>query len=113
MWNRTKVPHYFSAVLGEVDLFKGLMNGTRIPIDKIIFPEDMKLVVFNPDPDIALLRLKDSIQPNHQIEPICMPKLPKHGPGSTCYLAGWGGTHKPGGKDITAHKSYKLLNRKY
>ncbi|CAE1329893.1 unnamed protein product [Acanthosepion pharaonis] len=96
MWNRTKVPHYFSAVLGEVNLFKGLMNGTRIPIDKIIFPEDMKLVVFNPDPDIALLRLKDSIQPSHQIEPICMPKLPKHGPGSTCYLAGWGGTHKPG-----------------
>ena len=74
------------------------MEGTEqiIPIDKIIV-----LPKYDPakrpryDDDVALVKLRDPINFNNNVRPVCLPTI-DFAPGTNCYATGWGNTTEGG-----------------
>lgn len=76
--------------------FCGRKRADWIPIDQIIVHPN-----YNPeerpryDYDVALVKLKDPINFNISVRPVCLPTM-DFLPGTNCYVTGWGNTTEGG-----------------
>ena len=82
--------------IGEHDLRFAEGNEQIIPIDKIIvhpsYNQDERPRY---DYDVALVKLRDSINFNINVRPVCLPTM-DFLPGTNCYVTGWGNTTEGG-----------------
>ena len=75
-------------------------------IDRIIKHPDYD-ASSNHDYDVALLKLKNPIQYNSHVRPVCLAKT-DFDAGTNCYVTGWG--HTSEGGDIPQVKDNKYTN---
>ena len=88
--NGTKVPmkpEYMHVVLGEKNLLEDEGTEVAVGISDIIIHEDYESALKGHD--IALLKLKDKVQPNDHIKTACLP-TEEPTPGQLALTSGWG-----------------------
>ena len=87
--------HFIQLWTGEHNL--RTVDGTEqiIPIDKIIVHPNYDSPTTGFDYDVALIKLKEPINYNINVRPVCLPTM-DFPPGTNCYVTGWGYTTEGG-----------------
>ena len=92
--NAIKMFFFFNSTTGEYDLNGREGYEQNVTIDKIIKHPKYD-APRNHDYDVAMIKLKNPIQYNTHVRPVCLAKT-EFDTGTNCFITGWGHTKEGG-----------------